>query len=56
MTAGFTPALGHAALSGFYDPAIALLTRERTWRARLLDQVDPEQPMRMAAYNRVVCD
>ena len=41
MTAGFTPALGHAALSGFYDPAIALLTRERTWRARLLDQVDP---------------
>lgn len=42
MTASFTPALGHAALSGLYDPAIALLTRERAWRARLLDQVDPE--------------
>ncbi|WP_313040919.1 MULTISPECIES: class I SAM-dependent methyltransferase [Brevundimonas] len=41
MSASFTPALGHAALSGLYDPAIALLTRERTWRARLLDQVDP---------------
>ncbi|MEJ6788175.1 methyltransferase domain-containing protein [Brevundimonas sp. BR2-1] len=41
MTANFTPALGHAALSGLYDPAIALLTRERVWRARLLDQVDP---------------
>ncbi|WP_298161974.1 class I SAM-dependent methyltransferase [Brevundimonas sp.] len=42
MTASFTPALGHAALSGFYDPAIALLTRERVWRARLLDQVAPK--------------
>ena len=42
MTASFTPALGHAALSGLYDPAIALLTRERVWRARLLDQVDPQ--------------
>ncbi len=41
MTASFTPALGHAALSGLYDPAIALLTRERLWRARLLDQVAP---------------
>ncbi|MDP3405797.1 MAG: class I SAM-dependent methyltransferase [Brevundimonas sp.] len=42
MTASFTPALGHAALSGLYDPAIALLTRERVWRARLLDQVAPK--------------
>ncbi len=41
MTASFTPALGHAALSGLYDPAIALLTRERVWRARLLDLVEP---------------
>jgi ubiquinone/menaquinone biosynthesis C-methylase UbiE len=41
VTADFTPALGHAALSGLYDPAIALLTRERRWRARLLDQVAP---------------
>ena len=41
MTESFTPALGHAWLSGLYDPAIALLTRERVWRARLLDQVAP---------------
>ncbi len=41
MTESFTPALGHAGLSGLYDPAIALLTRERVWRARLLDQVAP---------------
>ena len=41
MTGTFTPALGHAALSSLYDPAIALLTRERVWRARLLDQVNP---------------
>lgn len=42
MTASFTPALGHAALSGLYDPAIAVLTRERVWRARLLDRVAPK--------------
>ena len=42
MTASFTPALGHSALSGVYDPAIALLTRERVWRARLLEQVAPK--------------
>lgn len=41
MTASFTPALGHAALSGLYDPAIAILTRERLWRSRLLEQVAP---------------
>jgi len=41
VTGTFTPALGHAALSSLYDPAIALLTRERVWRARLLDQVNP---------------
>jgi ubiquinone/menaquinone biosynthesis C-methylase UbiE len=41
MNEGFTPALGHAWLSGLYDPAIALLTRERVWRKRLLDQVAP---------------
>lgn len=42
MTGTFTPALGHPALSAFYDPAIALLTRERVWRARLLEQVAPK--------------
>jgi len=42
VTGTFTPALGHPALSAFYDPAIALLTRERVWRARLLEQVAPK--------------
>lgn len=37
----FTPALGHAALTPLYDSAIALLTRERRWRAALLRQVAP---------------
>jgi len=41
VTASFTPALGHTALSGLYDPAIALLTREPLWRSRLLEQVAP---------------
>lgn len=36
-----TPPLGHAALTPFYDSAIRLLTRERQWRAALVDQVDP---------------
>ena len=37
----FTPALGHAVLTPFYDAAIALLTREGRWRERLLRQVAP---------------
>lgn len=37
----FTPALGHAALTPLYDAAIALLTRERRWRADLIRQVAP---------------
>ena len=41
MTATFTPALGHSWLSGLYDPAIALLTRERIWREALLTALDP---------------
>ena len=41
MTTTFTPALGHSWLSDLYDPAIALLTRERTWRDALLDDLDP---------------
>ncbi|MBX3562676.1 MAG: class I SAM-dependent methyltransferase [Sphingomonas sp.] len=36
-----TPPLGHAALTPLYDSAIRLLTRERRWRAALVDQVDP---------------
>ena len=37
----FTPALGRKGLSGAYDLAIRLLTRERAWRKALLEQVDP---------------
>ena len=38
---GFTPALGQPRLTFLYDAAIRLLTRERTWRRRLLEQLDP---------------
>lgn len=41
MTATFTPALGHSWLSDLYDPAIALLTRERVWRRALVEALDP---------------
>lgn len=37
----FTPALGRPEWTGFYDLAIALLTREKTWRRALIDQLDP---------------
>jgi ubiquinone/menaquinone biosynthesis C-methylase UbiE len=37
----FTPALGRTGLSGAYDLAIRLLTRERVWRNALLEQVGP---------------
>lgn len=37
----FTPALGRASLTGLYDGAIRLLTRERRWRSLLLEQVAP---------------
>jgi ubiquinone/menaquinone biosynthesis C-methylase UbiE len=37
----FTPALGYASLTPLYDLAIRLLTRERIWRGRLLEQVAP---------------
>lgn len=39
--AGFTPALGHRSLTGLYDAAIALMTRERVWRSALLAQLAP---------------
>lgn len=38
----FTPALGHAALTPLYDGAIALLTREQSWRGALLRQIAPQ--------------
>lgn len=39
---GHTPPLGHHALTPFYDAAIALLTRETTWRSRLVVAIDPQ--------------
>lgn len=38
----FTPALGYSRLTGAYDLAIRLLTRESAWRSALLDQVAPQ--------------
>jgi ubiquinone/menaquinone biosynthesis C-methylase UbiE len=35
----FTPALGHHALTPFYDMAIRLLTSERIWRTILVEQI-----------------
>lgn len=37
----FVPALGRPELTGLYDRAVALLTRERKWRASLLRSVAP---------------
>ena len=37
----FTPALGYSALTGFYDAAIRLATREKRWRSLLLQGVAP---------------
>jgi ubiquinone/menaquinone biosynthesis C-methylase UbiE len=43
MSAGtHTPPLGFAALTPFYDCAIAGLTRETLWRARLVGHLDPK--------------
>lgn len=38
----YTPALGYRALTPLYDGAIALLTRERTWRKQFVSQIDPQ--------------
>lgn len=37
----FVPALGRAELTGGYDRVVAVMTRERRWRAELLDRVAP---------------
>ena len=37
----YVPALGLRSLTRFYDPVIAATTRERTFKARLLDQLGP---------------
>lgn len=39
----FTPALGRSSLTGVYDLAVKLLTRERAWRKELLEQVAPRE-------------
>ncbi len=41
MPEEFVPALGKHWLTGVYDLAIALLTRERTWRRALIDLIEP---------------
>ena len=35
----YTPALGHKALTPFYDAAIALATRESVWRGRMIEAI-----------------
>ena len=40
--AGFTPALGHSALTPLYDLAIRVLTREHRWREVLVEQINPK--------------
>jgi ubiquinone/menaquinone biosynthesis C-methylase UbiE len=37
----YVPALGLRSLTRFYDPVVAATTRERTFKARLLEQLDP---------------
>lgn len=37
----FTPALGRPHLTAHYDRVVALMTRERTWRAKLLAALAP---------------
>lgn len=38
----FTPALGKAALTSRYDAVIAVMTREKRWRKRMLEALDPK--------------
>ena len=38
----FIPAAGQRWLLPFYDPFLALLTRERRWRGEILDALDPK--------------
>ncbi len=47
VEANYTPALGLRLLKPFYDAAIATFTRERTWRARLVQQIAPRPGMRI---------
>lgn len=40
-TRPYVPALGRPELTGLYDHVVALVTRERVWRAAFLSLVDP---------------
>jgi ubiquinone/menaquinone biosynthesis C-methylase UbiE len=43
----YVPALGRKSLTRFYDPVVAATTRERTFKARLLEQLDPRPGRRI---------
>ncbi len=43
----FTPALGYSWLTPLYDTTISLLTREKTWRRRLLREIAPQPGQRL---------
>lgn len=43
----YVPALGVKALTGIYDPVVALTTRERTFKRELLRELDPEPGQRI---------
>ncbi len=43
----FTPALGYSWLTPLYDTTISLLTREKTWRRRLLGEIAPQPGQRL---------
>jgi ubiquinone/menaquinone biosynthesis C-methylase UbiE len=43
----YVPALGLRSLTRFYDPVIAATTRERAFKARLVDQLDPKPGTRV---------
>lgn len=43
----FVPAADVHWLTPFYDPAVALLTRERAWRPRLVNQIGPRSVERI---------
>lgn len=41
MGTAYTPPLGFAALTPFYDRVIRVMTREAAWRTRLVERIDP---------------
>ena len=43
MEAAYTPPLGFAALTPFYDRAIRVMTREAAWRTRLVERIAPSK-------------